>query len=65
MDADVSLGMSIWGPEYLTEEEEEEEESVFLSAILVEQNRVRRGDLRENCARLSSKSVRFCARRVL
>ncbi len=62
MDADVSLGMSIWGPEYLTEEEEE---SVFLSAILVEQNRVRRGDLRENCARLSSKSVRFCARRVL
>lgn len=23
MDADVSLGMSIWGPEYLTEEEEE------------------------------------------
>lgn len=63
MDADVSLGMSIWGPEYLTEEEEEE--SVFLSAILVEQNRVRRGDLRENCARLSSKSVRFCARRVL
>ncbi len=63
MDADVSLGMSIWGPEYLTEEEEEE--SVFLSAILVEQNRVRRGDLRENCARLSSKAVRFCARRVL
>jgi len=63
VDADVSLGMSIWGPEYLTEEEEEE--SVFLSAILVEQNRVRRGDLRENCARLSSKSVRFCARRVL
>jgi hypothetical protein len=26
VDADVSLGMSIWGPEYLTEEEEEEEE---------------------------------------
>jgi hypothetical protein len=23
VDADVSLGMSIWGPEYLTEEEEE------------------------------------------
>lgn len=58
----MSLGMSIWGPEYLTEEEEEE--SVFVSAIVVEQNRVRRGDLRENCARLSSKSVRFCARRL-
>jgi hypothetical protein len=62
VDADVSLGMSIWGPECLMEEEEE---SVFLSATLVEQNRVRRGrDLRENCARSSSKSVRFCARRV-
>ncbi len=47
MDADVSLGMSIWGPEYLTQEEEE---SVSLCDSRRAKSRATRRFARKLCA---------------